>query len=227
MDTTPEMLAKAQEEQEESYRLFHEHLGHHLFKACYLTGEFKLRSGQISTEYFDKYRFESSPEMLQAVVECMLLTAANFITTKALTKQEQMDMLENLVFAGLETGGIPLATAMSLKSGQPVVFVRKKAKDYGTCQLAEGLDVKGKSLILVEDVITTGGQVIESANALREAGATILGVVCVVDREQGGADKLLAANIPLLAVYTLNQLKEFGSRNYDEPANKESSIIQP
>jgi orotate phosphoribosyltransferase len=222
-----EMIAKAKAEQEESYALYHENLGHHLFNACYLTGEFKLRSGQISKEYFDKYRFESDPYLLQGVVECMLQTAANFVNLEGLTREQANEKLSNLVFAGLETGGIPLATAMSLKSGISAVFVRKQAKEYGTCQLAEGMDVKGKDIIIIEDVITTGGQVVESAKALRAVGANIVGVICVVDREQGGAKNLLDANIPMLAVYTLEQLKDFGSRNYDEPANTESTIIQP
>ena len=120
-----------------------------------LRGTFKLRSGQSATEYFDKYRFESDPELLRRVAQRML----------------QLLPVGTEVLAGLELGGVPIATAMSLESGLPVVFVRKSAKDYGTRQIIEGQQVAGRKVALVEDVITTG-----SANnpiAPAEEGAAI------------------------------------------------------
>lgn len=137
-----------------------------IYDICHLTGEFKLRSGQVSNEYFDKYRFEAQPILLKSIAEHMapLIPAGTE------------------VLAGLEVGGIPIATALSLQTGLPVVFVRKEAKNYGTCQLAEGLDIKGKKVCVIEDVITTGGQVAISTQDLRKLGANVEHVLCVIYR---------------------------------------------
>src|SRR5690349_11458711 len=110
-----------------------------VFEISYLRGEFKLRSGQTSTEYFDKYRFEAEPTLLKAIAEQL--------APKIPAGTE--------ILAGLEMGGIPVATALSLQTGIPALFVRKKAKDYGTCQFAEGRDFKGKKVCIIEDVVTT------------------------------------------------------------------------
>ena len=137
-----------------------------VFKACYLRGDFLLRSGLRSKEYFDKYCLESDPELLSQVTEHL----APLIPA------------DTEVLAGLEMGGIPLSTALSLKSRLPSRFVRKKAKSYGTMRTCEGGEVKGKNLCLIEDVITTGGQVIESAKELRALGAVVSNVLCVIFR---------------------------------------------
>ncbi|HEX3407023.1 MAG TPA: orotate phosphoribosyltransferase [Caulobacteraceae bacterium] len=134
-----------------------------------LTGRFTLRSGQVASEYFDKYRFESDPVLLQRVARAMLdLVPAG-----------------TDVLAGLELGGVPIATAMSLISGLPAVFVRKKPKEYGTCQAVEGGEVKGRHVVLVEDVITTGGAVADAERLVREAGADVATVVCAIWRGDG------------------------------------------
>jgi len=144
----------------------HKALAEKVYQTCHLTGEFKLRSGKISNEYFDKYRLEANPEILNAIAE----------------KMKSLIPAGTEVLAGLEMGGIPVATALSLKTGLPLCFVRKKAKDYGTCQFAEGAEVRGKNVCIIEDVITSGGQVILSAADLRAIGAKIQTVVCVINR---------------------------------------------
>ncbi len=150
--------------------------------ACYLEGHFVLRSGQVATFYFDKYLFESNPSLLRAVAE----HAAALVP-------EGTDVL-----AGLELGGVPIATALSLLTGLPQVLVRKQAKQYGTAKLAEGPDVAGRRLLVVEDVVTTGGQVVLSAEELRRRGASVENVLCVIDRRpkvpasSGGAGGLAA-----------------------------------
>ena len=137
---------------------------------CRLRGRFTLRSGQVSDEYFDKYLFESDPVLLQRVV----------------------DRLKDLVPAGtgllggLELGGIPLVTMLSQATGIPALFVRKQAKAYGTRRIAEGGDPAGRTVLLVEDVITTGGDVARAARVLRELGATVTTVACVIDRMAPG-----------------------------------------
>jgi len=159
---------------------------------CLLFGEFRLRSGKISDRYFDKYRFESEPALLREVVKRMVPLLPEGV--------------ERL--AGLELGGIPLATALSLETGLPALFVRKKAKEYGTCNLAEGGFEPGERVVVIEDVITTAGQVVKSANDLRELGLEVLKVICVVDREQGGAERLAEAGYSLSSVFTLSQVEE-------------------
>ena len=168
-----------------------EELAKKIFEVSHLTGEFKLRSGQTSNEYFDKYRFESQPHLLQAIAEQMksLIPAGTD------------------VLAGLEVGGIPIATALSLLTGIPVVFVRKKAKDYGTCQLAEGVNIKGKRVCIIEDVITTGGQVHLSAADLKAIGAEISEVLCVIDRGTDSIQKMKEKGLNLKPLFTMAELK--------------------
>ena len=162
-----------------------------IYEAAYITGEFLLRSGVISNEYFDKYRFESKPELLKGIAQEMAKTLPGDIE----------------ILAALEMGGIPIATALSLETGLPIVFVRKEAKKYGTCKFAEGMEIKGKKLLIVEDVVTSGGQIIISTEDLRKEGAIIEKAVCVIDRQSGGPEKLAAAGIELYPLFTMSELK--------------------
>ena len=171
-------------------------LAKQVYDISHLTGEFVLRSGSLSHEYFDKYRFEAPPRLLKQIAKGL-----------AELLPKRMDAL-----AGLELGGVPLATALSLQTGHPTFFVRKKAKKYGTCNLAEGGDLTGKRLVIVEDVITSGGQVIESTRELENLGAKIALVVCVVDRESGGKEKIAEAGHTMKALFTMSELKKAGER---------------
>jgi orotate phosphoribosyltransferase len=165
-------------------------LARRIRERSHLTGEFRLRSGQISGEYFDKYRFESDPALLREVAGELVALLPGDIEA----------------VAGLELGGIPLATMVSQLSGLPALFVRKQAKDYGTCRLAEGGEVDGRRMAVVEDVVTTGGQLLLSCAALRERGADIRAVLCVIDREAGGRENLAAAGLELRSVLTASSL---------------------
>jgi orotate phosphoribosyltransferase len=166
-------------------------LARRIHVASHLTGEFRLRSGATSTEYFDKYRFESDPELLREVASRLVELLPPDVDA----------------IAGLELGGIPLATMVSQLSGLPALFVRKRAKEYGTRRLAEGGEVDGRRLAVVEDVVTTGGQLLESCAALRERGAEIVAVLCVIDREQGGRENLATAGLELRAVFGMRGLQ--------------------
>lgn len=157
---------------------------------CRLTGEFTLRSGQIASEYFDKYLFEAQPELLARVVEQMVAKVP-----------EDTELL-----GGLELGGVPIATLLSARTGLPALFVRKKAKEYGTCKLAEGPDVAGKRVTLIEDVITTGGAVRDATKALREAGAIVEVVICAIDRSPEGENPLADVDLEVLPVLTKAEL---------------------
>jgi orotate phosphoribosyltransferase len=157
---------------------------------CRLTGEFTLRSGQQATEYFDKYLFEADPGLLLRVAREMV----------GLLPQDT-DLL-----GGLELGGVPIATMVSSLTGRPALFVRKQAKQYGTCKLAEGPDVAGRRVTLIEDVITTGGAVRDATRALREAGATVEVVVCAIDRSPEGQNPLDDVGLEVRPVLTKAQL---------------------
>ena len=154
--------------------------------SCRLTGEFVLRSGQVAHEYFDKYLFETDPTLLRRVAERMVTLVP-----------DRVDLL-----GGLELGGVPLVTMLSSLTGIPALFVRKKAKTYGTRRLAEGATTTGRTVVLVEDVITTGGAVRNAARALRAAGAIVDTVICAIDRSVPGTDPFAADGIGIRAVLT-------------------------
>lgn len=171
-------------------------LGNAVFRACHLTGEFTLRSAQVSQEYFDKYLFEGDPVLLRRVAEAMVPL-----------------LPECDVLAGMEMGGIAIVTVLSQLTGLPAVFVRKEAKAYGTCKVAEGGPTAGLRVVGVEDVVTTGGALIDGCKALRGAGAVLDTVVCAIDRGQGGRDNLAAEGITLRAALTRADLVPEGG-NY-------------
>lgn len=162
-----------------------------IFKTSHLTGTFTLRSGQISNEYFDKYLFESEPELLAEIASHM----------------SELIPEGTEILAGLEMGGIPIATALSLKTGIPAIFVRKTAKEYGTAKLAEGIGFTGKKVCIIEDVVTTGGQIVMSATDLRQLGADIKYVLCVIERDIKGRENLKKEELELRPLFTMEELK--------------------
>ena len=167
-------------------------LANEIKKTALLKGHFTLRSGQSSTEYFDKYLLESSPTLLKEIISHL----------------KELIPPDTEILAGLEMGGIPLAVALSLESGLPCVFVRKNAKEYGTKKITEGCSIQSKKVCVVEDVITTGGQVIESVQSMRKEGALIKDVICVIHR--GGEDslkKLQINNLTLHFLFNRNSLE--------------------
>ena len=157
---------------------------------CRLTGTFTLRSGQVASEYFDKYLFETDPDLLARVAAAMVPLLP-----------EGTDLL-----GGLEMGGIPIVTVLSAQSRLPALFVRKQAKTYGTNKLAEGPDVAGRRVTLVEDVITTGGAVRDATQALRAAGAVVETVVCAIDRSPGEDNPLADVGLEIRSVLTTADL---------------------
>jgi orotate phosphoribosyltransferase len=166
-------------------------LARRVHETAHLTGTFTLRSGQVSHEYFDKYQFEADPILLRDIAEAMA----------------PLVPAETEVLAGLELGGIPIVTMLSQVTGIPALFVRKAAKDYGTCRLAEGGEIDGRRVTVVEDVVTTGGQVLLSCAELRERGAVVDTVLCVIDREAGGPEAFAEIGLALRPLFTMSELK--------------------
>ena len=168
-------------------------LGTQLREHALLEGDFVLRSGRRSSYYLDKYRFETRPELLGPLGERL---------AAAVREHEP----EAVRLAGPALGAVALAASASLVSGLPFVIVRDTAKDYGTANRIEGPFETGELVCLLEDVVTSGGALAESVAVLREAGLVVRNAVCVVDREEGGADALARIGVRLRALYRSSEL---------------------
>ena len=170
-------------------------LGARLREHALLEGDFVLRSGRRSSYYLDKYRFETLPELLGPLGERLA----------AAVREHEPDAVR---LAGLALGAVALAASASLSSGLPFVIVRDSAKDYGTANRLEGPFEAGELVYLIEDVVTSGGALAEAIAALREAGLVVRNAVCVVDREEGGADALARLGVRLRSLYRAGELVE-------------------
>ncbi|HSC92105.1 MAG TPA: orotate phosphoribosyltransferase [Gaiellaceae bacterium] len=158
-----------------------------------LEGDFVLRSGRRSRYYLDKYRFETRPDVLGPLGE------------RIAAKAHEADPAVQLL-AGPELGAVALAASASLASGLPFLIVRGEAKAYGTGNRIEGAFEPGLRVVLVEDVVTSGGAACEAVDALREAGLEVRAAVCVVDREEGGTDGLARRAVRLWPLFRASEL---------------------
>ena len=172
-----------------------EALGAALREHAYLEGDFVLRSGRRSRYYLDKYRFETQPEVLAPLGELIAETVRDHDGAAAR-------------LAGPELGAVALAAAASLSSGLPFLIVRKETKEYGTANRLEGVAEEGELVCLVEDVVTSGGALLEAVEALRSARLTVRTAVCVVDREEGGADALARQAVRLRPIFRASEILE-------------------
>jgi orotate phosphoribosyltransferase len=152
-----------------------------------LNGRFVLRSGKTSDTYFDKYQFESDPALLLDIAKAM----ATIVPA------------DTEVLAGLEMGGIPVVTMLSYATGLPAAFIRKKPKEYGTCRYAEGATLAGKRFVIVEDVVTSGGAILDAVSLLAADGLRPEAALCVIDRGGGGGEALARIGLPLHALLIL------------------------
>jgi orotate phosphoribosyltransferase len=167
--------------------------------AALLEGDFLLRSGKRSRYYLDKYRFGTRPDLLRELGTAIA----------AAVREHEPDAVR---LAAPELGAVPLAAAASLESGLPFVIVRKEAKGYGTSNRIEGVFEPGECVCVVEDVVTSGGAAIEAVEALREAGMRVSIAICVVDREEGGADALARAAVRLRPLFLASEVRTSAAR---------------
>jgi orotate phosphoribosyltransferase len=159
-------------------------------ETAYLEGDFILRSGKRSKYYLDKYLFETKPDILQA-----------------LGKEFARHMSEDVtLIAGAELGGVALAAATALETGKDWIIVRNSKKGYGTSKLIEGTLQPGDVVLLVEDIATTGGQVLEAAKVVTDAGAHVKKIVCVIDRKQGAGENITGAGYTFESILTKDDL---------------------
>lgn len=156
-----------------------------------IRGTFTLRSGAVSHTYFDKYRFEADPRLLRRIGAAM----------------QPLNPADTSVLAGLEMGGIPIVTMLGQLTGLPTAFLRKEAKTYGTCLYAEGAGLRGERVLMVEDVVSSGGAIINNLHMLRADGIEPEAVVCVIDRESGGAEALAAEGLKLIPLLTMSRIE--------------------
>ena len=167
-------------------------LGQRLLDASYLEGDFLLRSGRRSKFYLDKYLFSTKPELLRDIAAGL---------AAKLPANEPFDLL-----AGPELGAVAVVTAVSLACGKPFVIVRKGAKGYGTDRAMEGKAEPGQRVVIVEDIVTSGGAALMAADKLREAGLQVPALLCVVDREEGGRAQIEAQGLTLDSLFTATSL---------------------
>jgi orotate phosphoribosyltransferase len=167
-----------------------EQLATRIAEVALLRGEFTLRSGRKSNYYLDKYRFETQPDIL---VELGKMFAEH------ITPDVQR-------IAGPELGAVPLAAAAAMASGKPAIFVRNQKKEYGSNKQIEGVYNAGETIIIVEDIMTTGGQVVEAAKTLEAAGLKIKKIVGVIDRLEGARQNIEAAGYVFESLFTTKDL---------------------
>ena len=159
-------------------------------ETAYLEGDFVLRSGKRSKYYLDKYLFETCPDILKALGD----EFANYVTDDV------------TLIAGAELGGVALAAATAMATGKNWIIVRNSKKGYGTGKMVEGVLKTDDVVLLVEDIATTGGQVLEAAKIITEAGAKLKKIVCVIDRKQGAGENITAAGYNFESILTKDDL---------------------
>jgi orotate phosphoribosyltransferase len=165
-------------------------LAQRIAEAALLRGEFTLRSGRTSSYYLDKYLFATQPDILRALGEQF---AARLPATATR-------------LAGAELGGVPLVTAASLASGLPCVLIRNQKKTYGTGRQIEGVLRPDDRVVIIEDIATTGGQVLEAAAVIAATGARVLLILATIDRLEGARENITAAGYAFDSLFTIRDL---------------------
>ena len=192
-------------------------LGAQIREVAYLEGDFVLRSGRRSSYYLDKYRFGTRPDLLRALGEAIAAAVRRHEPAAVRLAAPELGAVplaaavaecepEAARIAAPELGAVPLAAAASLAGGLPFVIVRKEAKEYGTGKRIEGPYDEGDCICLVEDVVTSGGALLDSIEALRDVGLVVHTAVCVVDREEGGSDALARQAVRLRPIFRAGEL---------------------
>ena len=168
-----------------------EALGRELVAASYLKGDFVLRSGKRSNRYFDKFLFETDPALLRRLGRHLA----------------QLVPAGTQRLAAPELGAVLLGGAVSMETGLPLVLVRKEPKGYGTSKQIEGRFEPADRVTVIEDVVTTGGDSLRSAQVLRDAGVEVIHLVVVLDRGEGGEENIRAAGIPYSPLFRIADLE--------------------
>lgn len=153
-------------------------------------GDFVLTSGRRSRYYVDVKKASTRPEILEKIAEEM----AAFVG-----EEERL--------AGMELGAVPIMVALALRTKRPYLILRKGKREHGTGKRIEGEFNSGESILIIEDVATTGGSIVRSAEILRSAGLIVKRALVVVDREEGAAEALEREGIELIPVVRVSELR--------------------
>jgi orotate phosphoribosyltransferase len=157
-----------------------------LVRTACVEGRFILPDGPVLNSYFDEYRLAADPRLLRDAADAMATT----IPDRA------------QVLAGLELGGVPLVVALSAATGLPATFLRRLPKSHGAQRQIEGTDVEGRRVVLVDDVVRSGGQLLAMTRMLRIAGAHVADALCVLERPLGGRALLADRGVTLRPLLT-------------------------
>ena len=168
----------------------HPELAKRIAEVALLRGEFILRSGRKSNYYLDKYRFETQPDILRALGTLLAERIPSHIDR----------------IAGAELSAVALAAAASMSTGKPCLFIRNQKKDYGTAKQIEGILNPGETVIIVEDILTTGGQVLEACKTLEALGAKIDRIIGIIDRQEGARENIESAGYRFESLFTTADL---------------------
>jgi orotate phosphoribosyltransferase len=152
-------------------------------------GRFVLTSGAISDYYIDIKKASTDPKILKIIAQQMSDYTKGY------------DML-----AGMELGAVPLVVALALETGIPYVIIRKEKREHGTGKQIEGGDVKGKSVLVIEDVTTSGGSVVKTIQILRENNAEVEKVLVVVDRQNGAREQLQKLEVEFIPLVSVSEI---------------------
>lgn len=164
-----------------------------LKKVAFLEGDFTTRAGKKTSYYIDKYRFETTPTVLEPLAQHL---------AQLLPDPSTYDRL-----AGPELGAVPLVALVSVLTKKPYVIVRKESKGYGTNNRLEGLHTPGERVVVLEDILTTGGAVLSACAALMDAHLKVVHIIGVVNREEGAFENIEAKGFTVSALFSTTDLK--------------------
>ena len=173
--------------------MFTKELSQHIKKQAFLMGDFTTRAGKKTDYYVDKYLFETSPVILKHVVE------------RLVAQCPPLDTFDRI--AAPELGAVALAAVLSVEINKPFIIVRKEQKDYGTNKLIEGQFEKGERVIIVEDILTTGGAAIRAGEVCEKEGLKVQTVIGVVNRQEGAEENIQAKGWGVQWLLTAEQIK--------------------
>ncbi|MFA5880344.1 MAG: orotate phosphoribosyltransferase [Candidatus Margulisiibacteriota bacterium] len=161
-------------------------------KVAFLEGDFTTRAGKKTNYYIDKYLFETKPGILDAVTDYIL---------ELLPPSNAFDRI-----AAPELGAVALAALTSIKADKPFLIVKKQSKEYGTQKLIEGEFKPHEKVVVLEDILTTGGAVLKAIDVLLANNLEIVSIIGVINREEGAFENINERGFLVKALFNKTEL---------------------